>query len=140
MSGSSDRMHDPSITVQLDEDRTVYKPGEALSGQCGLDPTLAAEAQGVRLSVLWYTEGKGDEYGDAHHIQELPDETGGQFDPDRPWRFETLLPPSPLSYEGVTLRVCWGVRVDVFLAHQEDRTAEVRFQLGEVSPGHEISE
>ena len=47
-------------------------------------------------------------------------------------RFRTTLPTSPMSYQGIIVRVRWCVRVRVFLRNGKDVSREAEFQLGRV--------
>ena len=42
-----------------------------------------------------------------------------------PRRFTTTLPPSPLSYDGQIVKVCWCVRLRLFLPQGQESLAEV---------------
>jgi hypothetical protein len=52
--------------------------------------------------------------------------------------FRTTLPMSPLSYDGVILKIRWCVRVRVFLTKGREYVAQTRFQLGNLPPAHLI--
>jgi hypothetical protein len=129
-------MSDPSVRVQLDDDRRVYQPGEILSGSFGLAAIEGREVEAVELSVLWSTEGKGDEDMGVHHFEALTAEEG-RIDPAPPRRFAVRLPRSPLSYDGLIVKVRWCVRVRAVIAGWRDRVAEVPFRLGDVVPASE---
>jgi len=133
MNASTFAGNDPRILIRFDGDKTAYLPGEVLSGEFSLERALAPEVQRLKLAVLWRTEGKGDEASAVHHAQDVPAEPEGQLDPYGTWRFQTQLPPSPLSYEGFLLKVCWCVRVEAFLSDGQNRAGEVRFRLGTVA-------
>jgi hypothetical protein len=126
-------MSDPSIFVQLDDDHRVYQPGEILSGSFGLAAVTGRNVEAVELSVLWYTEGKGDEDMAVHHWEGLTPEEGRR-DPYALRRFSVRLPRSPLSYDGLIVKVRWCVRVRASIAGWRDRIAEVPFRLGDVAP------
>jgi hypothetical protein len=86
----------------------------------------------MELSVLWYTEGKGDEDLAVHFFDRRSNSDGEMVDLRKPQRFATTLPSSPLSYEGVILKICWCVRVRLFPERGKELVAEVPFQLGRV--------
>jgi hypothetical protein len=44
----------------------------------------------------------------------------------------TILPASPLSYDGLIVKVVWCVRVRLFLAGNRQCSADQTFQLGSV--------
>jgi hypothetical protein len=50
----------------------------------------------------------------------------------QPQAFSTRLPNSPLSYAGLIVKICWCVRVRVFLPRGKEVSLEVPFQLGAV--------
>jgi len=126
--------NDPRILIRLDGDKTAYLPGEVLSGECSLDRAVAPQVRRLKVSVLWRTEGKGDEASAVHHAQDIPAEQDAQLDPYGTWRFQTQLPPSPLSYEGFLLKIGWYVRAEAILVDGQTRGAEIGFRLGEVAP------
>ncbi len=78
-----------------------------------------AELERVELSVLWQTEGKGDEDLHVHHFQTW---NSGQLQHaamDEPQSIACTLPSSPLTYDGTLIRICWFVRVRVY--HNDGR-------------------
>jgi hypothetical protein len=64
----------------------------------------------------------------------LVDEPARPLDLRVPHRFATILPPSPLSYDGQIVKVCWCVRLRLFLPQGQETLAEVPFQLGSMPP------
>ncbi len=123
-------MREPEIVIHFDDDRRLYQSGEPLAGHFEMDPLLVADAQAVELSVLWYTEGQGDEDLAVHHFQRFSAE--GDRSLRGPQCFSTLLPNSPLSYDGILVRIYWTVRVRVFLAHGKEIVVDEQFRLGNV--------
>ncbi|MBI1904558.1 MAG: hypothetical protein HYS13_25975 [Planctomycetia bacterium] len=138
----------PGVNIKLDGQHRIYRPGEILSGQYGWDVEPPAAATKVELSVLWRTEGKGDEDLGVHFFDSIdvpadtdaagvaPDreavrEADGAAD-RRTARFATQLPNSPLSYDGAIVKVAWCVRVRLFLRDGREVVAEKVFQLGNV--------
>src|SRR5262245_44361513 len=103
-------MKEPQITVHFDEPRRVHEPGETLCGECRLSDFDVAEVQALELSVLWYTEGKGDEDFAVHHFERRCVDDAEPWEIRHPLRFRTVLPNSPLSYEGTLLKIRWCVR------------------------------
>ncbi len=74
----------------------------------------AAELQGLEASVLWYTEGKGDEDLRVHFFQRWNETQLRALDHDEPQVVSTLLPQSPVSYEGTLIKIRWCVRLRLF--------------------------
>jgi hypothetical protein len=127
-------MNEPAITVRLDGNGRTYHPGETLSGEYRLESLGRDELSAIEVSVLWHTEGKGDEDLAVHEFWRR-DATGDEWsDPGRPQRFSTTLPPSPLSYEGQIVKIRWCVRVRAFLTRGKEVVGQRVFRLGCVPP------
>ena len=122
----------PVLNLQLHEGRKSYQAGETLSGEYGVGSCDATELRAIEISVLWYTEGKGDEDLAVHYFERVSLDDGQLVDLERPRRFSTVLPNSPLSYEGVIVKIRWCVRVRLFLARGKEVIEERPFQLGDV--------
>jgi hypothetical protein len=122
----------PQVVLQLDSPRRMYQPLDVLSGQFHLEGVAGAEVQAIELSVLWHTEGKGDEDMSVHFFQRYDSGAGDWDDFRQPHPFSTVLPNSPLSYHGLILRIHWCVRVRTFLARGKELSSEAAFQLGAV--------
>ncbi len=125
-------MIEPLVTIQLDGTGQTYHPGDILSGQCRLGSIEAEDIEAVELSVLWYTEGKGDEDLSVHLFKRFHANAPAAFDPRHPVRFSTQLPNSPVSYDGVVLKIHWCVRVRLFVQHGKEIVQEMPFRLGSV--------
>ncbi|HEX3871084.1 MAG TPA: hypothetical protein VHV77_11640 [Pirellulales bacterium] len=125
-------MRDAVITIQFDDDRRVYQPGETLSGHFHVASISTAEPQVIELSVLWYTEGQGDEDLAVHYFQRFAAEAETMADLRRTQSFNTTLPNSPLSYDGILVRIYWCVRVRLFMARGKEVVTEEPFRLGDV--------
>lgn len=123
----------PVIDVQFAAPGRRYSPGSeftALYRIGGVDPQ---SVRALELSVAWYTEGKGEEDLVVHTFERIIDRdalrtalAGG--------RLETSLPSSPLSYEGIIVKIRWCVRIRVFFASSRDFVSEHVFELGAVPP------
>ena len=139
-------MNGSAIIIQLDGNKAcggqpgggqfagkarAYQPGGILSGQYTVDAANPSDISAVEVSVLWYSEGKGDEDLAVHEFWRKSAEDGDFIDPRRPERFSTTLPQSPLSYDGRIVKICWCFRVRAFVGRKEI-VAEEPFQLGSV--------
>src|SRR5262245_17238308 len=122
-------LRQPLISIQIDEGQSFFQPGDVLSGAFQIDAVEEGALRALEVSVLWFTEGTGEEDLAVHYFERL----SSSLLPDlslREWRkFQTILPNSPLSYEGVSVKVCWCVRVRIFLRNGRDFVAEKAFQL-----------
>ena len=129
-------MNATAIRLTLDSPTAHYQPGERLTGRYMVDGTRPWAVRAAELSVLWYTAGKGEEDMAVHHFERLVDEAARPLDLRVPRRFATVLPASPLSYDGQIVKVCWCVRLRLFLPHGQETVAEAEFRLGNVpAPG-----
>ena len=127
-------MSEPDVVVGFESDQRVFRPGEILSGHyrvSGIDP---AQLTALELSVLWHTEGKGDEDLAVHLFQRFLADEAGRLDGREAGWFSTQLPPSPLSYDGRIVKIQWCVRVRLFLAGGREIVREESFQRGDTQP------
>ncbi|MBN1396114.1 MAG: hypothetical protein JW959_13915 [Pirellulales bacterium] len=124
----------PEVKIELDGEGRAYQPGETLSGRYWVESLQADSVKAIEASVLWYTEGKGDEDMAVHVFFRRDAEREFPFDLRRPERFSTLLPNTPLSYEGQIIKLRWIVRVRVLLHRGKNMVGEKGFQLGNVPP------
>lgn len=125
-------MMQPRLTLVLAHHAPIYHPGEELVAEFRIEGIAGTDVRAVELSVLWHTEGKGDEDMSVHYFERIEPEDGEAIDFRHPRRFATVLPESPLSYHGMILRICWCVRARVFLGRGREMSLDVPFQLGEV--------
>jgi hypothetical protein len=132
-------MSAPTIRITLDSPMSHYQPGDRLTGRFVLEGAEAPPARAAELSVLWYTAGKGEEDMAVHHFERVVDESARPLDLRMPQRFATVLPASPLSYDGQIVKVCWCVRLRLFLPQGQETVAEASFRLGSV-PAASVAE
>lgn len=123
-------MSEPALSMTLHSKRREYLPGEILAGEYRVDALGNAEPEAVEVSVLWQTEGKGDEDLAVHYFERLSAEEGDALDLRGPRYFSTTLPASPLSYEGVLIKIRWHVRVRVFFKRARELVVDQPFRLG----------
>ncbi|HEX3724762.1 MAG TPA: hypothetical protein VHV08_00905 [Pirellulales bacterium] len=131
-------MPPPFLKLRLDEPSRTYHPGEVLHGSFSVVELSADDVTAIELSVLWHTEGKGDEDMSVHHFERLSPVNGQPLDLTSPQSFSTVLPNSPLSYRGLIVKICWRVRLRVFLARGKQLSLEVPFRLGKVPDAREV--
>jgi len=125
-------MSDPTITIRFDGNGRAYQPGETLAGGYHLESIDPSQVKAIEVSVLWLSEGKGDEDIAMHEFHRYNGDSGEPLDKARLGRFSTLLPHSPLSYEGVIVKLHWCVRIRAFLLGGKEFVGQRTFQLGNV--------
>ena len=122
-------MDAPRLELILDQDNETLFPGETLSGSYAITNLDAAQLRAIELSVVWQTEGKGDENLGVHYFWRRESRAGLNDIACGDW--STVLPRSPLSYHGVLFRIYWLVRLRVFV-RGKDFSDERQFQLGDI--------
>lgn len=125
-------MSEPRLTLTLEDPARAYRPGELLAGHYCVEGIGPGEVRAVELSVLWHTEGKGDEDMSVHFFERVEPSDEELVDFRQPRRFSTVLPKSPLSYDGAIVKIRWCVRARVFLARARELSQDAPFQLGAV--------
>ncbi|MEX0586261.1 MAG: hypothetical protein WD176_06440 [Pirellulales bacterium] len=125
-------MTEPLLSLVIDGTSSrVFAPGETLAVDFQVDAVDPDELCALEASVLWYTEGKGDEDLGIHYFKRYTAQREGATLHEL--RFlRTILPASPLSYEGRIVKVRWCVRVRAFLSRNRQVTENQVFQLGRV--------
>jgi hypothetical protein len=125
-------MSDPTVIIRFDGNGRVYRPGDTLAGEYCIAPLSPDQIKAVEVSVLWFSEGKGDEDLAVHAFWRFSAEAGDEVAWDQPARFSTVLPNSPLSYEGQIVKLQWCVRVRAFLHRNREVVGQKTFRLGDV--------
>src|SRR5581483_1950579 len=64
-------MNDPQIVISLEGDRHDFQPGDTLAAQYSISGLEQVEPKSLEVSVLWYTEGKGDEDLGVHYFDRV---------------------------------------------------------------------
>jgi hypothetical protein len=123
---------EPTVVIRFEGDQRVHRPGETLAGEYWIESLDAEQVKAIEVSVLWRSEGKGDEDMAVHEFWRRDPGPDQPIDPRRPERFSTTLPNSPLSYDGQIVKLRWCVRVRVFPLRGKEIVGEKRFQLGDV--------
>jgi len=124
-------MNQPDVRIKLNRPRPVYEPGELLGFEFRVAGSALGDPTAVEVSIVWYTEGKGDEDLAVHFFDRV-DRSGGGGDFCRPHAYSVALPNAPLSYDGAIVKIRWCVRVRVFLGRGRDFVTEEPFRLGHV--------
>jgi len=103
--------------------------GQPLTASWLLTRVTPDLVEGLEASIMWYTEGKGDEDLNVHYFQRWNDSQLRELDLSRRHQLHCPLPVTPLSYEGTLLRIRWCVRLRLFCSAGLDAVAQVPFQL-----------
>ncbi len=122
----------PTITLKLETTAGVLQPGQRLSGHFLAEGAVPWPVRSAELSILWYTAGQGEEDFAVHFFERYVDEPGRPLDLRLPRRFATPLPPSPLSYDGRIVKICWCVRLRIYPQQGPEVVQETGFRLGDV--------
>lgn len=120
----------PTLTVALCRADGRYSMGQPLAAHWHLSQLAEdTEIDGLEASVMWYTEGKGDEDLHVHHFHRWSGAELAAMDLEQSHGWGCQLPLTPLSYEGTLLRIRWCVRLRLFCKVGRDSVAQVPFQL-----------
>ena len=125
-------MSEPRVIIRYDGNGRVYRSGESLAGEYRLTSIDSRQIKALEVSVLWSSEGKGDDDMAVHDFRRLSLENGDLVNPKVPGRFSTVLPNSPLTYEGRIVKLRWCTRVRVFMTDNREVVGELPFRLGDV--------
>lgn len=120
-------MNQTRIDIQLDKER-LYEPGDFLICEYQIELATDSEIKVLETSVLWSTEGKGEQDIGVHFFERKKSLPSAAYLQTQ--KLSTVLPATPLSYRGRILNVDWYVRVKIFLANGRTFTENRLFQLG----------
>jgi len=119
---------DPLLSIQIYNDPPVYRPGDVMRFDLQIAGIDLEDLSAVETSVLWTTEGKGDEDLGIHFFQRhIPSDAEGDVRSLKACNI--TLPNSPLSYDGGLLQVRWTVRVRIFIKGGREFCTEKPFIL-----------
>ncbi|MDB4724218.1 MAG: hypothetical protein P8M80_16325 [Pirellulaceae bacterium] len=122
-------MIDPMISMTILDFRSQFIGGDLLRWEFQLDAVENERVVAVENSVLWYTSGKGDEDIGVHFFERRVPKKNESNDLVSLRRFESVLPDSPVSYDGFLLKINWCVRVRAFLKGGKEFSEEIPFGL-----------
>jgi hypothetical protein len=133
MSRGPEGRSSPVVSLQFDRADRRYEPGDWIAARYRIEGLGDEPIEAVEHSVLWYTEGKGEEDMGVHFFERATDGKTAT-DGDGAVSFRTRLPASPLSYEGVIVKVRWCARVRIFFRTARDFVSEHVFEIGRLPP------
>ena len=126
-------LQEPLISLVLHRREKVFAPRESLTAEYQIDAVDPADIRAIEVCVLWHTEGKGEEDLAVHFFERLSSEDEDNYlNLHQLRRFTTTLPESPLSYEGVNLKIRWSARLRLFMPQGKEFVADVPFRLGDI--------
>lgn len=123
---------EPLLSIRLLRPSRTYDPRDLLVYEYQIDAVDPADIAAVETSVMWYTEGKGDEDLAVHFFERRTPSDIVDGDLRTLRRLECQLPNSPLTYNGLLLKIKWCVRVRVFLKGGRDVVLDEAFTIGHV--------
>jgi hypothetical protein len=129
-------MNAVDVQVEINKRQMAFMPGDVLNATYRLISDDMPDIQGVELSVLWTTQGKGDTDMGIHFFERVTPDDG--WDPAAVHRLSTRLPRSPLSFDGLIIKIGWCVRVRVLVRGRKEFVGQASFRLGAVPPPQEV--
>ena len=123
----------PAVNLSLCREDGLYEAGRTLTAKWRISRVPLDQVQGLEVSVMWHTEGKGDEDLHVHHFHRVVESQIRRVGLADEQSIHCVLPVTPLSYHGRLISVRWCIRLRLFLANGREIVAEQPFHL--VSPG-----
>jgi len=123
----------PEVDMVFDRPDRAYEPGAGLTVRYQVRGIGSDVVRAVEQSIAWYTEGKGEEDLAVHFFERLA-EPAARAVVSGGGRFSATLPRSPLTYEGVIVKIRWCARVRLFFSSGRDYVSEHEFVVGQIPP------
>jgi hypothetical protein len=129
----------PRIEVWFRDGKEAYEPGDVLECHYRIVDAGDLQLTSLEASVLWYTEGKGEEDLLVNRFERrVASSTRDELLQEQVIR--AILPNSPLSYEGVIIKIIWCVRIKAFSPKGKSLIADRVFRLGNIPPTKQLEE
>ena len=119
----------PALNVRLCREDGAYESGGLLAAQWRISRIAPESLQSLEVSVMWHTEGKGDEDLHVHHFQRLGEMQLRAMRPGDEQSLRCQLPPTPLSYQGRLITIRWCIRLRLFMTDGREIVTEQPFHL-----------
>ena len=119
----------PAVNVALCREDGTYAGHEMLTVKWRVSRVALDQLQAIEVSVLWHTEGKGDQDLNIHHFQRLDENQIRRAGLADEQSLQCRLPTTPLSYHGQLISLRWCVRLRLFMAGGREVVAEQPFHL-----------
>ena len=120
----------PPVMIELLGFQPGYMPSDELRFQFTIRDLEVESISAIEASVVWVTDGKGSEDLGVHFFQRLTGDDISGRDWSEPQSLSTILPESPLSYEGRLLKIRWCIRVRLYLKDGNELVTQEPFFLG----------
>lgn len=117
------------MSLSLCREDGVYEGGRQLTLAWRVSRVTHDSLAAIEISVLWYTEGKGDTDLYVHHFQRFEEEQIRRSDLADEQSLACMLPATPLSYHGRLIRLRWCVRMRLFLSDGREIVTDQPFYL-----------
>ena len=117
------------MSVTLCRDDATYEGGRELTATWRVSRVTLDSLSAIEISVLWYTEGKGDTDLHVHHFERLDEADIRRCGLTDEQTLCCLLPATPLSYHGRLIRLNWCVRMRLFLSDGREIVTDQPFYL-----------
>ncbi len=117
------------MNLSLCHEDGLYEAGGKLTARWKISRVPLDEINGLEVSVLWHTEGKGDEDLHVHHFHRVVENQIRRSGLADEQSTHCNLPDTPLSYHGKLISVRWCVRLRLFLEDGREILAEHPFHL-----------
>ncbi len=116
-----------------------YEAGGLLVAKWRISRVRLDQLQGLEVSVLWHTEGKGDEDLHVHHFHRLTAQQLRGTGLADEQSIQSRLPVSPLSYFGKLITIRWSLRLRLFLSAGREILSEQPFCVVAPTIDHDFS-
>ena len=125
----------PHVTVDFNIGDSNYMQGDHIRAHYRVAGIDSSSVTAIEQSVAWYTEGKGEEDLGVILFERKPiTRMAAESASNEPLvgTISGKLPPSPLSYEGLIVKIRWCVRLRLFFVGGRDYVSEHVFFLGDI--------
>ncbi len=126
---ASKTITEPLISLRICRPSGTFHPGEMLEFEYQIDAIEPREIRAVEVSVIWFTEGKGEEDLGVHFFERSCASDVVDGDLRSLQRLACKLPPSPMTYHGTIVKIHWCVRVRLVRRSGRDICADRLFHL-----------
>ena len=117
------------MNVALCREDGIYRAGGRLRATWQISRVPLEQIQGVEISVMWHTQGKGDEDLHVHHFHRINESQIRRSGLADQQAIQCQLPVTPLSYHGRLIRLQWCIRLRLFMASGKEIVTEQPFYL-----------